>query len=221
VKPVPARGPRAARAAVAPPRFFATAAAFRAWLERNHASAAHLVVGFHRVATGRKSLTYPQALDEALCFGWIDGLRRGLDESRYSIRFSPRRVGSIWSQVNLDHVERLEREGRMTAAGRAVFAKRDPAKTFRYSFEVRRHELAPALAKRLNADAQAHANFGAMPPSYQRAVLHWIASAKQEATRERRFGMLLDCSRRGVKVPPLGYPRRASAAGKVSTPGKG
>jgi uncharacterized protein YdeI (YjbR/CyaY-like superfamily) len=188
------------------PRFFATAAAFRAWLARNHEVAKQLVVGFHRVGSGRKSITYPQALDEALCFGWIDGLRRGLDASSYSIRFTPRRRDSIWSQVNLRHVARLEREGRMTAAGRAVFAARDPRKTLRYSFEVRRHALAPELVKRLAADAKANAHFASMPPYYRRVVTHWIMSAKREETRERRFATLLDCSRRGVRIPPLAPP---------------
>lgn len=205
---------RAVPAAGAKPRFFATAAAFRAWLERHHASAPHLVVGFHRVATGRGGLTYPQALDEALCFGWIDGLRRALDAASYSIRFSPRRPGSTWSQVNLRHVERLEREGRMDAAGRAVFAARDPEKTFRYSFEVRRHSLAPEFASRLAADARARAHYGTMPPSYHHAVTHWIMSAKRAATRERRFATLLECSRRGRRVPPLDLPGRAPAAAR-------
>jgi uncharacterized protein YdeI (YjbR/CyaY-like superfamily) len=206
--------PAARRPATAPaagrPRFFATAAAFRAWLGRHHGTESVLLVGFHRVATGKGTLTYPQALDQALCFGWIDGLRRGLDADSYSIRFTPRRPGSIWSQVNLRHVERLEREGRMAAAGRAVFAARDPKRTLLYSFEVRRNLLDGRFAKRLAADAKASAHFEAMPPSYQRPALHWIMSAKQEATRERRFATLLECSRRGVKVPPLDYPRPAA-----------
>ena len=213
MKAAPARGGRTVPAPGERPRFFATAAAFRAWLARNHARAAQLVVGFHRVATGKGTLTYPQALDEALCCGWIDGLRRGLDAVSYSIRFTPRKPDSIWSQVNLGHVKRLEREGRMTAAGRAVLAKRDPAQTFRYSFEVRRHVLPPAFVTRLAADAKARASFAAMPPGYRRQVSHWIMSAKQEATRERRFATPLDSSRRGRKVPPLDFPAKAVVGG--------
>lgn len=189
------------------PKFFRDGAAFRRWLAANHAKADSLLVGFHRVGSGRGGLTYPDALDEALCVGWIDGLRRGLDATSYSIRFSPRKPGSIWSQVNIRKVAALEAAGRMTAAGRAVFEKRDPRKAFQYSFEVGRHELAPAFAKRLAADARARAWFAASPPSYQRPATHWVMSAKQEATRERRFAALLACSREGRKVPPLDYPK--------------
>jgi len=203
---------RAGRRGGAAPRFFATAAAFRAWLAKHHSAAPELVVGFQRVATGRGGLTYAQALDEALCFGWIDGVRRGIDDGAYSIRFSPRRAGSLWSQVNLRHVERLEQAGRMTAAGRAVFAARDPAKTHRYSFEVRRYSFPEDFARRLAADAKARAHYGSMPPGYHHQVTFWIMSAKQAATRERRFAILLDCSRRGVRVPPLDFAKRPAAA---------
>ncbi len=197
------------------PRFFAGAAPFRAWLAKHHATRDGLLVGFHRVASGKGGLSYAEALDEALCVGWIDGQRRGLDESTWSIRFSRRRRGSIWSQVNIRHVARLEKEGRMRAAGRAAFEARDPAKTMRYSHEVRSHVLAAPFAARLAADARARAHFDSMPPSYRRAAVMWIMTAKQEATRERRFAALLDCSRRGMRVPPLDFPRsdpRSAAA---------
>jgi uncharacterized protein YdeI (YjbR/CyaY-like superfamily) len=212
VTAAPARGARAAGPAGARPRFFASASAFRDWLAKHHARETELLVGFHRVAAGRNTLTYPQALDEALCFGWIDGLRRRIGDDAYSIRFSPRKPGSTWSQVNLGHVARLEREGRLTAAGRTVFEARDPARTYRYSFEVRRYSLAAGFARRLAADPKARAHYGAMPPSYHHAVTHWIMSAKREATRERRFATLLDCSRRGVRVPPLDLPKPAANA---------
>ncbi|MFN8587069.1 MAG: YdeI/OmpD-associated family protein [Candidatus Eisenbacteria bacterium] len=191
------------------PRFFANAAAFRRWLRAHHAKSDGLVVGFHRVASGLGGLTYAEALDEALCVGWIDGLRRSLDETDWTIRFSPRKPGSIWSQVNLRHVERLEREGRMTAAGRAVFEKRDPKKVYQYSHELRLHAFSPGYEKRLRADRAAHADFMQRPPYYRRTVYKWIMTAKQEATRERRFAMLLDCSRRGVKVPPFDFPKHS------------
>lgn len=191
----------------AAPRFFTGGAAFRRWLSSHHAKSDGLVVGFHRVASGRGGLTYAEALDEALCFGWIDGLRRGLDDTSWSIRFSPRKPGSIWSQVNLRHVARLEREGRMTAAGRIVFEKRDPKKVYRYSHELRLASLSPEYTKRLAADRAAHADFSKRPPYYRQAVYKWIMTAKQEATRERRFATLLDCSRRGAKVPPFDFPK--------------
>jgi uncharacterized protein YdeI (YjbR/CyaY-like superfamily) len=203
VKARPARGPGAKRAAVAPPRFFATAASFRAWLAKHHSIATHLLVGFHRVSSGQGGLTYPQALDEALCYGWIDGIRRRIDDGAYSIRFSPRKPDSIWSQINLNHVARLEREGRMTAAGRGVHAARDPKKTFVYSFEVRRFELSADFAKRLAADSKAQEHYVSTPPGYQRLVTHWIMTAKQDATRERRFEKLLEYSRQGRRIPPL------------------
>ena len=203
MKKSPGRGPSAKRAPVAPPRFFATAGAFRTWLAKHHSTWPHLLVGFHKVTSGRGGLTYPQALDEALCYGWIDGIRRRIDEDSYSIRFSPRKPDSIWSQINLNHVARLEREGRMTAAGRGVHAARDPKKTFIYSFEVRRYELSADFAKRLAADAPSHAHFAASPPGYQRHVTFWIMSAKQDATRERRFAKLLEYSSQGRRIPPL------------------
>jgi uncharacterized protein YdeI (YjbR/CyaY-like superfamily) len=194
------------------PRFFATAAAFRAWLVRNHARAAELLVGFHRVGSGTRSMTYPQALEEALCFGWIDGVRRSLDAARYTIRFTPRRPGSHWSLVNVRHAARLEAEGRMAAPGRAAFAARDPERTGRASYESPPRVLPPAYARRLAADAEAHAHFSAMPPWYRRVVTHWVTSAKREETRERRFATLLEHSRRGRRVPPLDptNPRAAS-----------
>lgn len=195
-----------------PPRFFATAAAFRAWLARRHARAAELLVGFHRVGSGTRSMTYPQALDEALCFGWIDGVRRSLDATRYTIRFTPRRSGSHWSLVNVRHVARLEAEGRMAAPGRAAFAARDPERTGRYAFESSPRDLPPAYARRLAADAKAHAHFTAMPPYYRRVVTHWVTSAKREETRERRFATLLEHSRRGRRVPPLDLPKKPASA---------
>lgn len=197
----------AAKAAAAAAKFFPAGAAFRRWLASHHAESDGLVVGFHRVASGRGGMTYAEALDEALCFGWIDGLRRGVDEASWSIRFSPRKPGSIWSQVNLRHVARLEREGRMTAAGRAVFEKRDPKKVYQYSHELRLASLSPEYTKRLAADRAAHADFSKRPPYYRQAVHKWIMTAKQEATRERRFATLLECSRRGAKVPPLDFPK--------------
>ena len=202
------------------PRFFAAAAAFRAWLKRNHEGATQLVVGFHRVASGKKSITYPQALDEALSFGWIDGVRHSLDATSYSIRFTPRRTGSIWSRVNLRHVARLEKEGRMTAAGRTVFAARDPAKTERYSFESLPRAFPPAFAKRLAADAKAAAHFASMPPYYRRTVTHWVMSAKREETRERRFAILLESSGAGRRVPPFDPAPPPAAARRPKPPRK-
>jgi uncharacterized protein YdeI (YjbR/CyaY-like superfamily) len=193
-------------------RYFKTSAEFRRWLAAHHDTERELLVGFYKKASGQTGISYKEAVDEALCFGWIDGLRRSLDAGTWSIRFSPRKPDSIWSQVNLRHVARLEREGRMTAAGRAVHAARDPKKTWRYTFEMRRHALAPEYVKRLAADKEAHAHFAASPPFYQRHIAHWIMSAKQEATRERRFAQLLAASRQGRRVGQFDYPKSSAVA---------
>jgi uncharacterized protein YdeI (YjbR/CyaY-like superfamily) len=129
------------------PKFFATPAKFREWLEKNHASAKELEVGFHKKSSGKKSITYAEALDEALCFGWIDGVRHSIDETSYRMRFTPRRLGSIWSLINIKHVERLKKDGRMHAAGLAAYAKRDPKRTGVYSFENAPKELSVEYEK--------------------------------------------------------------------------
>src|SRR5215211_9219769 len=129
------------------PKFFTSPEKFREWLERNHDRATELLVGFHKKSFEKKSITYAEALDEALCFGWIDGVRRNLDETSYTIRFTPRKPRSIWSLVNVKHVERLQKEGRMQAAGLEAYARRDPKRTGIYSFENRPRDLSPAYEK--------------------------------------------------------------------------
>ena len=174
------------------PTFFRSPAAFRAWLRRHAVSAAELLVGFHKKASGTPSLTWREAVDEALCFGWIDGVRRSLGAEAYTVRFTPRKPGSIWSRVNVARVEALAAAGRMTAAGRAAFESRRASRTGVYSFERERAaELTPDLARALRANARAAAFFGAVPPSYRRKVLHWITSAKQPATRAKRQARLI------------------------------
>ncbi len=190
------------------PRAFASPAAFRCWLEKNHAATAELYVCCYKVSAAERGVTYAQALDEALCFGWIDGVRKSLDADSFSVRFTPRKQGSKWSAVNLRHVARLRAAGRMHVAGEAVFAARDKKKAG-YSYEDRPQELTPAYAKRLRAHARAAAYFSAQAPWYQRACAHWILSAKQPATQERRLAELIACSARGEPVPPL-RPRRAA-----------
>jgi len=189
------------------PRFFATPAAFRAWLEKHHATESELLVGFHKRATGTPSITWPESVDEALCFGWIDGKRQSLGATSYTIRFTPRKPTSIWSAINVAKVEALTKAGKMHAAGLAAYAKRTAERTGVYSFE--RSEAAvlpPAQAKRLAANAKASVFFEAQPPWYRRAAIHWVISAKQEATRERRFAQLLGDSAAGRTIPPLTRP---------------
>jgi len=187
------------------PRFFGSQAEWRAWLEQNHAERAEQWVGFHKVATGRKGLTYQQALDEALCFGWIDGLRRGGDDT-WSIRFTPRKPGSIWSAVNVRRVEELKTLGQMRPPGLEVYHNRDPAKEQRYSFENEPAVLAPEYERRLRANDKASAFFDAMPASYRRLVIWWVMSAKQETTRQRRLATLIADSAAGRKIKLMRRP---------------
>ena len=188
-------------------RFFATPAAFRRWLAANHAKADALWVGFRKVGTGKPSVTWPQTVDEALCFGWIDGKRQRIDEESYRIRFSPRKKGSRWSAVNVRNAQRLERAGRMTVAGRAAFGDRSSRRTAKASYEQGdRAKLDPASARKLKADGAVWAFFSAQTPSYQRAAAWWVVSAKREETRARRLGLLIEHSRAGRKVPPLTPP---------------
>ncbi len=200
-----ARG-RGSRGVDAEPRFFATPAAFRRWLERNHDRASELLVGFRKVGSGKPSVTWPEAVDEALSFGWIDGVRRRVDDETYSIRFTPRKPGSHWSRVNVAHAARLEREGRMTPAGRRAFEARKEGRTAQASYENRETAKLPAAAtRRLKADPRAWAYWTAEAPSYRRAAAWWIVSAKKEETRERRLATLVaDCAA-GRRIKPLSY----------------
>ncbi|HVX38270.1 MAG TPA: YdeI/OmpD-associated family protein, partial [Gemmatimonadaceae bacterium] len=175
------------------------------WLVTHHATATELLVGFHKVNTGRPSLTWPQSVDEALCFGWIDGVRRRIDDDSYSIRFTPRKPTSIWSAVNIKRVAELEQQGRMTDAGRAAFARRDPKRSQIYSFERGRVEMDGDALARLKADKQAWAYFESQAPYYRRTSSHWVASAKKPETREKRLQILIDCCRNGERIPPLSY----------------
>jgi len=191
---------RAARPLPAP-RYFRDRDDLRRWLARHHAARAVLLVGFHRRATGSGRLTWPQAVQEALCFGWIDGVRRRVDATRYCVRFGPRRAGSIWSAVNVRTARALLAAGRMHAAGRAAYAARRARRTGRYSYEQRPRELTQPYAAMLSAVPAAERFFAAQTPSYRRAATWWVISARQEATRFRRAAALVGCSRAGELIP--------------------
>jgi uncharacterized protein YdeI (YjbR/CyaY-like superfamily) len=185
-------------------RFFPSPAAFRTWLERHHRTARELHVGFHKRATGKPSLTWPESVDEALCFGWIDGVRRRIDDARYTIRFTPRTSGSAWSVVNLRRIRALIRAGRVQAEGLRVFRDRDHRKSGLYSFEQRRHiRLTPRFIRLLRANRKAWAFFQAQAPWYRRTAAFWVMSAKQEATRRRRCATLIRDSARERRIGPL------------------
>jgi uncharacterized protein YdeI (YjbR/CyaY-like superfamily) len=184
--------------------FFETPAEWRAWLAVHHATETEAEVGFRRKASGLGSMTWSQAVDEALCFGWIDGVRHSIDETSYRNRFTPRKARSTWSKVNIAKVEALEAAGKMTPAGRAAFERRTEANSGIYSFEGDRADALPEpYAAVLAADERASAYFAARPRSYRRGAVHWVTSAKREATRERRLAQLVDCSAEGRDVPPL------------------
>lgn len=183
------------------PIYFESPAAFRRWLAANHDTAIEVLVGFHKSHTGRPTLTWPESVDEALCVGWIDGVRRRVDEERYTIRFTPRRPGSVWSLINIRKVEALIREGRMTAAGLRVFEARRPHRSGIYSFEAR-HDAAldAAETRRFKADKAAWAFFQAQPPGYRKVALFYVVSAKKPETRERRLGTLIADSAAGQRI---------------------
>jgi len=186
------------------PHFFETPEDFRAWMHANHSSATELWVGFHKVGTGRPSITWPQSVDEALCVGWIDGIRKRLDDDSYVIRFTPRKPESIWSVVNIRRMGELEAEGRVLPAGAAAFAKRRDDKSAVYSYEQRKQaELPDEYARRFQANAAAWEFFQRQPPWYRRTATHWVISAKKEETREKRLATLIDDSAHGRPIAQL------------------
>ena len=184
--------------------FFETPAALRAWFQQHHASHKELWVGYYKKGSGLPSITWPESVDEALCFGWIDGVRKSLDATSYHIRFTPRKPRSTWSKVNIAKVQALEAAGKMTPAGRAAFERRTEENSGIYSLEGERADALPEpYAAALAADEAASAYFAAAPPWYRRAAVHWVTSAKREATRERRLAQLVESSAAGEEVPPL------------------
>jgi uncharacterized protein YdeI (YjbR/CyaY-like superfamily) len=182
------------------PKFFATPAAFRRWLEANHASKTELWVGLWKKDSGKTGLTYEEAVDEALCYGWIDGLARSHDERAYKQRFTPRKRTSVWSAINLAKVARLKAAGRMAPPGLEAFEKRDPNRAGLYSFENRDVKLSPAFEKRFRASRKAWSFFAAQPPGYRRLMAFWVMSAKREETRTRRLAQLIARSAAGERI---------------------
>jgi uncharacterized protein YdeI (YjbR/CyaY-like superfamily) len=191
------------------PKFFATPAEWRAWLQEHHGTEREVLVGFYRRRSGRPSITWPESVDEALCFGWIDGVRRGRDAESYTIRFTPRQKRSTWSAVNVARVRELEAEGRMHPAGLEAFARRSDDRTAIYSYEQRRAAtLSDEQEARLRADPAAWAWFEAQPPWWRRTAAHWVTSAKREETRQRRLEQLVAACADGRRPPALTPPGR-------------
>ena len=184
------------------PTFFPTPADFRNWLEQNHDTARELLVGFYKKGSGKPSITWPESVDEALCFGWIDGIRRSIDAESYSTRFTPRRAKSIWSNVNTKRVAELTRQGRMREAGLAAFKARDPKRSGIYSFEQRTKDQQPdaAYEAKIRKNKKAWAFLKAQAPYYQRMASLYVMSARKEETRLRRLATLIADSAAGRRI---------------------
>ena len=182
------------------PTYFKTPADFRRWLAAHHAAEKELLVGFHKKGSGRPSMTWPESVDQALCFGWIDGVRKRVDDTRYTIRFSPRKPRSNWSAINVKRAQELIARKRMKPAGRKAFDARTEDRTAIYSYENRPTELDEAYAKTFRRDKAAWAFFQAQPPSYRKLASWWIASAKQEETRQKRLAKLMADSAAGKRI---------------------
>jgi uncharacterized protein YdeI (YjbR/CyaY-like superfamily) len=183
--------------------FFESPPDFRQWLEKHHATERELWVGYYKKDSGKPSITWPESVDEALCFGWIDGVRKSVDETSYKIRFTPRRTGSIWSAVNIKRAQELIETGRMRPAGLEAFQNRKEDRSRRYSYEQEGAKLSGEYERKLKADPKAWEFFQAQPPWYRRTVTWWIMSAKKEETRLKRLGQLIKDSAQGRMVPPL------------------
>jgi uncharacterized protein YdeI (YjbR/CyaY-like superfamily) len=181
--------------------FFKTQADFRKWLEKNHEKETELFVGFYKTNSGIKSITWPESVDEALCFGWIDGLRKSIDDKSYFIRFTPRKKTSIWSNVNVEKIAKLTKAGLMFPAGIKVWEERKEDKSGVYSFERKSIKLAPAYEKKFKANKKAWTWFTKAAPSYTSVAIWRVMSAKQEATRLKRLETLISCSEKGEKIP--------------------
>lgn len=190
------------------PKFFRDQAAFRKWLEQHHASATEIWVGFYKTRTGKPSITAPQAVDQALCFGWIDGIRKSIDEDAYTNRFTPRRKGSNWSAINIRRAGELIEQGLMTPAGLAAYRLRDEKKAAQYSFEQHNVSMPAAYVQQFKKAKKAWAFWVRQPPSYRRTITWWVTSAKQEATRQRRLQKLIGKCAAGERVGPARKKKR-------------
>jgi uncharacterized protein YdeI (YjbR/CyaY-like superfamily) len=188
------------------PKFFATPADWRRWLEQHHGEASELLVGFYKKGSGKPSITWPESVDGALCFGWIDGVRRSIDEESYSIRFTPRRARSIWSAVNIKRVAELRAQDLMHPAGVKAFEARHSERSGVYSFEQKTIEFDREQEKKFKADKAAWKFFQAQAPWYRRTAMWWVISAKRDETRARRLATLIEDSAAGRTIGPLTRP---------------
>ncbi len=180
------------------PLFFEKQSAFRKWLEKNHKKKTELLVGFYKVDSGKPSITWPQSVDEALCFGWIDGVRKSIDKDSYQIRFTPRKPSSIWSAVNIKKMETLMREGLVQSSGLAIFEKRTESKSKIYTYENAEVQFPADFSKLFKSNKSAWDYFQTLAPSYRKASTSWVMSAKQESTKIKRLNELIEDSKAGT-----------------------
>ncbi|MFL5759572.1 MAG: YdeI/OmpD-associated family protein [Thermomicrobiales bacterium] len=194
------------------PMFFVSQSDLHDWFAQHHDDAKELLVGFWKTKTAKPSITYQEALDEALSFGWIDGVRRSLGDESYTIRFTPRKPRSIWSAINIKRVGELTEAGRMQPAGLQAFNERDPERTGRYSNEQAEIQLGPTYEAQFRAQPQAWDFFQAQPPSYRKPAIWWVMSAKKEETRQKRLTTLIADSATGRRIPALTPPGKRPAS---------
>lgn len=187
------------------PKFFSNRSLFRKWLEKNHNTKKELIVGFYKVDSGRKSITWPEAVDEAICFGWIDSIRRKHDDESYTNRFTPRNPKSNWSLVNINKVKQLKKLGLMRPAGLEAFNKFKKDTKHHYSYEAETTELDKSYINTFRKNEKAWSWFSSMPPSYRKICARWVMTAKQEQTRVKRLGELISDSEKGVKIKPMRF----------------
>ena len=188
---------------VTTPRFFRSPTDFRKWLEKNHDRTRELLIGFHRVDSGKGGLTYREALDEALCFGWIDGLRKRFDASSYTVRFTPRKPDSIWSVINTTRIDELIKQGHVHPAGLRIFQARDKKKSKQYSYEVATCQFTDDFVEQFRANAAAWEFYQAQAPWYRRVSCYWVMSAKRQETRARRLSTLIGDSANKRRIQQL------------------
>jgi uncharacterized protein YdeI (YjbR/CyaY-like superfamily) len=201
------------------PIFFESSQAFYAWLEEYHDTETEVYVGFHKTHTGKRAMSWSEAVDQALCFGWIDGRANGIDEDSYMQRFTPRRPGSNWSNINIAKVEKLTEAGLMRPAGLKAFEARSDARSGVYSFEQRdQAKLPPEYERRLRENAGAWAYWEARPPGYRKTATFWVMSAKREETRERRLAQLIEDASNGLDIKPLRRGQTPPPGGRGLTP---
>ena len=197
-----------AQASAVNPTFFKSSSHFRRWLEKHHGTATELWVGFYKKASAKRGISYAEAVDQALCYGWIDGVKKRVDEDGYTHRFSPRTAKSVWSAINTKRAEELKRLGLMRPPGLAAFEKRNPARSGLDSFENRPASLLAPLLRQFKMNKKAWAFFEAQPPGYRRVATFWVMSAKLEQTQRRRLAQLIQASERNLRFGALAGPAR-------------